>query len=316
VNFVLINVAPPQVDSRPEHFPWKLFLASLDDSLTIPLTDPRGQVLLQRGFLGLGVPPVDIAIAATPGVAGGLIQDVQVITREPVLPVKVWGKSESHKMEAIQQLRDLTDPEVGMTRDGNFKIVCETPGGVRELTVAYRSGLEGDNHGLAASELFVLGMVAADPYARDRDPIAREFTLGGLAEPFLAVAGTDHPWPRALAPSTVIGEDMQVDMASAVKVFPTISLTGPSDSALITSDTGLRIEVPAPLLTGQTLRVATSPRSRSIRLNGAPAAGRLSLASRLVPFQRGMNMLDVEVPGATSATKLSIEWHGGHRSMW
>jgi hypothetical protein len=316
-NYVLVQVAPPPPPVVPvEHFPWKLFLSSMDGATTIPLTDRTGQVLLQSGFLGLGVPPVNVVVGSVPGIEGGLVEDVQILARNPVLPVKVVGRDEAHKMQAIQQLRDLTDPSVSMTSDGNFKIVSLTPAGTRELTVAYRGGLEGDNHGQVRPELFVLELTAVDPYARDRDAVTRTFSLG-QGDPFLAAASsTDSLWPRSLAPSTVIGDGMAVDMASAVPVYASVALRGPCDSALIESDSGLRLEVPAALTAAQTLQIVTDPRARSIRLNGAQAAGRLALGSRMVPFRRGANTLSVTAPGATSQTQLTLSWRGGHRSMW
>ena len=310
---VFVNVTTQQ---RPyvDPVPWKLFLSSMDDATTIPLTDRAGQVLLQKGFTGLGVVPIELTVGSTPGVAGGLVRGVEIVTRDIALPVKVWGNTEMHKREAVAALADLTDPDADMTDAGNFKVVCVSPSGTREIVVAYRGGLEDILDGLPVPEKFVLDLLATNPYARDQRASTKTFTLGE-GEPFLTEEGSSYVWPRKLSSSRVSGSGITLDMASAVKVYPTLTLRGPFTSALITTDTGLRIDVPGGLTVGQTLQIVTDPRGRSIRMNGAQAAGRLSLSSRLVPFSRGVNTLSVDAPGATSATKLTLEWRGQHRSI-
>jgi hypothetical protein len=318
--FILVSVRETEQVDRPRHFAWDLWLESMDGATVIPLTHQHsiGQVLLQPGFQGLGVPPVDLAIGGTPGVDGGYIEDVSTLSRPVILPLKIWGRTDAEKWSAVQALRDLTDPTVGMTPDGNYKLVSDTPTGKRELTLAYRGGLEGDMRGNAAPERIVLDSIAVDPFAREREERVLPFPLiaGGV---FLTRnAGTDHPWgTRKLSPSTVIGTDMHVVMPSAVPVSPTISITGPApDGATVIADSGLRLIVTGAIPAGKTLRVVTDRRARSARLDGAPAWGMISRASRFVPFNKGEQVLDVTVPGASSSTMLRLGWRGGHRSMW
>lgn len=320
VRFILVSVNETERVERPRHFAWDLWLESMDGATVIPLTHQHaiGQVLLQSGFQGLGVPPVDLAIGGTPGVDGGYIEDVSTLSRPVLLPLKIWGKTDAHKWAAVQALRDLTDPTVGMTPDGSFKIVSDTPTGKRELTLAYRGGLEGDMRGNAAPEQIVLDAIAVDPFARERGERVLPFPLatGGI---FLTrAADTDHPWGTLkLSPSTVIGSDMHVVMPSAVPVWPVVSITGPApDGATIVSDSGLHLVVNGAIPAGQTLRVVTDRRARSARLDGAPAWGMISRASRFAPFAKGDQVLDVTVPGASGATMLRLGWRGGHRSMW
>ncbi|MCR1983523.1 hypothetical protein NSA53_14905 [Cellulosimicrobium cellulans] len=316
---ILVSVRTLPPEERPRNFTWSLWLESMDGRTVIPLThtDSLGHVLLQSGFLGLGVPPVDLAIGVTPGVPGGSVEDVTVLARDITLPLKVWGNTDAEKWGHIQALRDLTDPEVEMQREGNFKICSATPTGPRELVVAYRGGLEGDMHGQAYSERIVLDLVAPHPYARDRERRTLPFPLSG-GGPFLAPAGTDHPWGSLkLSPSTLISNDMPVDMPSAVKVWPEIELDGPApEGATIIADSGLHLVIDGAIPAGSTLRVVTDPRGRSARLDGVPAWQMISLASRFRPFTRGTNRLDVEVPNASGGATLRLGWRGGYRSMW
>lgn len=308
-----VPVDHPVRDSR------NIWLESMDGVTVIPIASEwhAAALSLLTGVQGFGVVPVDVRTGAVPGATGSLIEDVTTPDRPTLLPFSVKTQTQAQQWAAVQALRDLTDPHSGMTRDGNFRLVCSSASGVRQLTLAYRGGLEGDDLGLTTYDRFVLDCLAPYPYAQDRESRTLEFSLGG-GEPFLSASpGTDLPWgTRQLAPSTVIGEGMAVEMTSAVPVYPTISITGPVDSVLITADSGLRIDIPTGVLAGQTLVIVTDPRAKSTRLDGALAAGKIARGSLYKPFTAGANTIDVVAPGATSDTRLALTWRGGYRSLW
>ncbi|MFE9234768.1 phage distal tail protein [Cellulosimicrobium funkei] len=311
------KVPPPAV--RPSLDTRRLWFESMDGTTVLPIAAPdhAGALRMLKGSQGLGVAPSELAVAGTPGVEGGFVEDVISTERPVVIPMSVLTRTQAEQWAIVQALRDLTDPTDEMTPDGNFKLVADTASGRRELTLAYVSGLEGDSMDLAHYDRIVLQALAVQPFALDREAVRRPFPLG-TAEPFLSSGpGTDLPWgTRQLAPSTVIGEGMRVQMTSGRPFYPTIELRGPATSATITSSTGLSIHVPGAIPPGQTLRIVTDPRQKSIRLDGALAAGRVARGSRFAPFCPGENLLDVVVPGATSQTLLTLEWRGRHRSMW
>lgn len=300
-------------------FSWQLWLESMDGTTVIPLThqDSRGQVLLQPGFLGLGSPPVDVAVGATPGVPGGFVEDITVMPRDVVLPLKIWGRTDDHKWSAVHALRQLTYPARGMTRTGSFRLVCHSNAGIRELVLTYKSGLEGDMHGRVAPERVVLSAVAVDPIVRDRTDTVLPFPLipGG---PFLSRAGTQYPWgTRRLSASTIGGLGMQVTIASEVEEYPDILLDGPApDGAHIKANSGLDLTIRGGVLEGQTLHIVTDPRARSARLDTAKAWSMIGRPSALLPMSPGLNVLDVTVPGASSTTMLRLSYRAGHLAMW
>jgi len=320
--FVLASVSstpptepPASEDSR------KIWLESSDGSIVVPVNGPIRQrrVSLLNGFAGLEVAPSELETSGTPGVEGTNLSSVTFPQRDVLLPMSLLGADQGEMWALRRQIWEVTDPTPPTPNDPprTFRIVAESASGRRQLELCYVSGLEGDELGVPFFDRFVLQALAAQPFPEDREAVRREFPLGS-AEPFLSSsAGTDRPWgTRQLAPSTVIGEDMHLQMVSGRPFYPTIELRGPASSATITSSTGLSIHVPAPIPAGQTLRIVTDPRYKSIRLDGALAAGRVARGSRFAPFVPGENVLDVVVPDATSQTLLALEWRGRHRSLW
>jgi hypothetical protein len=318
--FILATVqTPPPVEPLPPLDTRSFWFESMDGQTVIPVgseTHP-GPWHLEVGATGLGVAPTVVDAAGTPGAVGSSVRDVFTLTRDLLLPLGLNTRTQAEQWAAVQELRDLTDPTVGMTPDGNFRLVCSSESGTRQLTLAYLSGLEGEGQELPWRDRTVMSAAAPYPFAEDRAETTREFRLSAGVLPFLDTEGTDNPWgTRQLAPSTVIGEGMDVTMTSAVPVYPTIEITGPVDSVLIESDTGLYINVPGGVDAGDTLRIVTDPRRKSIRLDGALAAGMVARGSRLVPFKAGSNLIDVTAPGATADTRLRLTWRGGYRSLW
>lgn len=319
--FVLASVIPPPPPYvEPPYDTRSLWLESWDGTRTIPvpLDDYPHPVVGQRGFLGLGVNPNELVEHATPGSAGTQVAGVTFPARPVALPLALLADTQAELWRIMQDLRDLTDPHTGMTMDGNFRLVVSSVSGTRQLPLAYRSGLEGEDTEYDGTDHVVLDCVAVQPYAEDREESAMTFRLATGSKPFLAAAGTTHPWgTRTLSPSTVLGgTGTSVDLHSAVPVWPTLEITGPVTSVTLTSNTGLSLSVPGGVAAGSTLRIVTSPRRKAIRLNGAPAAGLVARGSVLQPFTIGPNLLSVTAPGATDATSLRLVWRGMYRSLW
>lgn len=305
---VLVSPRPPIV--APVRIPDVLmWLESWDGTQRVELSS--GPVRWRAGAVGLEVPPATPYLTASPGTAGGRVAKVVTPRRPVLLPVTIGGGSWEETWEAIEQLREITDP-TDSGPDGSFRLVATSPRGTRQLGMLYQSGLEGDGQPSQVRQNRVLDLVAVQPFAEDRTDQTQEFVLQQDTAPFLGgVWGEIY-----LVSSAVAGTGTPIDMASAVPVYPTIEITGPATSVLITASNGLRIDVPTGVLAGQTLRIVTDPRRKSIRLNGAVAANKLALGSRLEPFARGTTQVDVSAPGATGATLLRLTWRGLHRGLW
>lgn len=313
--FVLVSVASgPSGPSRPVPDSREFWLESWDGSQVLPIGGYRheGAFQLQTGNAGLEEAPADVFVERLAQASGGVVVGSQSPPRPVLLPLQVNTRDQAEQWSEVQALRDMTDPTVGMTRDGNFRLVCRSASGTRQLGLVRRSGMEGTGGLLPWAARYVLDCEAPQPFAEDRDIQTRPFQLEQPDAPFLGGI-----WGSiGLVSSRIAGPDTPVVMTSAVPVYPTITVTGPASSVLITADSGLRLDVPDGLEAGETLEWVTDPRRKSVRVNGALAAGRLARGSRPAPFGLGTTTLSVSAPDATADTRLVISWRGLHRSLW
>lgn len=313
--FLSRPISAPAPEPASTFTPLVLTLESLDGARKIPLDGSTGWWRLP-GTAGLDMPAFDVVTAAAPGVHGSVLQDVRVQQRAVQVPVFTTSSAgRIDHLEMLDAIRSLVDPLVG-----EFLLVGSGPRGSRELRVVYTGGLEGsdgrDEFGLYWRKLG-LTAVACDPFAYDRAERLVEFETAASGAPLIGVVGgTDALWPGALSSSVVIGEGMEITVASEVPVYPTLELVGPMTSFVGTMSTGWSVDVPLGVAAGSTLRIVTDPRSRSIRLNDALAAGSVARGSALRPFYPGVNVLDVVAPGGTDATRIRLSWREAHRSLW
>lgn len=305
-----------------------LTLESLDGSRVIALGRGTGWIRMP-GSTGLEMPPVDVVTHTVPGVPGSILSEVRVEERPIFIPIHAASRDAQQvtHLAMMDALRSLIDPVTGM-----FRLVGTTVRSSRQLTAVYTGGLEGadgrDDAGLYWRK-FGLQAIACQPFAQARFDRTVEFAAGAGAGPFLGAAGgTNVPWPRALSSSAVVGDNMLVNVASEVPVYPVIDLVGPMDSFAGTvslQDGSLppffggqqwSISIPSGVPSGSTFRMVTDPRAKSFRMDGQLAAGRVARGSQLRPFYPGVNVMDVVAPGSDENTRVRISWRELHRSLW
>lgn len=308
----------------------RLVLESMNGSVSIPLDNTVGWVRMP-GTLGLEMQPIEIISKRIPGVPGAIVTDVRVQERPIFVPI--YGHSTDSRVDYLQmmdQLRNLIDPLTG-----SFKLVGTTARTTREMVVTYEGGLEGadgaDERGHSWCKVG-LKLTAHDPFPRDRTDRSLEFRVVNTAVPFLGVVGgTDTPWPASLSSTLVVGEGMEIRITSEVPIYPDLTLIGamdsfagtlspvvtaPDGSERVLDDQAWAVDIPTGIPDGSTFKLITNPRSRSARLDGALAAGRIARGSTLRPFYPGLNVLDVAAPGGTDATRIILSWREKYRSLW
>ena len=281
---------------------------------------PSIEGIILPGATGMGLPPVEVISEPVPGVAGSTLVEVRVGEREVYLPIYLATEGTPEDfIDAKTEFEDMLWP-LGRAAP-TLRIVAQDHTGIRELPVTYVEGLTGDEGRTAAGARWAtvgLRFRAVNPYWQARQDTPFEAGVAGPKDPFLGAHGAPNtaPWPRRLAGSTVLGMGMVVNVRSAVPVYPTAELTGPMNSFEASADTGWHIRVPDPIPAGQTLRIVSEPRRKSVRLGGLPAAGRIDLGGALKPFQPGENILDVLAPGGDENTLVRLTWREQYRSAW
>lgn len=303
-----------------------LVLESLDGTLQIRLDAADGWIRMP-GSTGLEMPPYETISQSMPGVVGSTLTDVRVNERPIFIPIYCGGNNDPAVFrEMMNKLFTLVNPRGRRT----FRLVGENARGSREMIVSYVSGLEGADGAMEAGLSWAklgLNLVAHQAFAQAREERTLEFRTSATASPFLgAVGGSDAPWPRPISTTSVIGEGMAVIIDSEEPVYPVVELVGPMTSfhGDLTpveddddpSDDNWSIDIPAGITSTQTFRMVTDPRIKSFRLNGALAAGRVALGSRLGPFYPGENTLNVAAPGSTTDTRIRLSWRNLYRSIW
>jgi hypothetical protein len=289
------------------------WLESLDGSVRVPFDNQP--VSLVRGAVGLDVAPTDVAWSTTPGVEGGFVDESRTVPRPVLLPLAIVADSQPALWAAKGLIRQVVRPGESVTAEGAFNLVCSSLSGTRQLTCVYLSGLEGVTR-VPHYDRFALELLAVDPFARDRTERVVEFTLGDSTGSMVS-ADPATAGPRQLGSSVVIGDAMPIDIVSGIPVWPRIDFTGPFSPLTVSASTGMSISVPGGVPAGQTLTVVTDPRNKSIRLDGALAAGMVARGSKVgAPFLPGLNHLSVAATGATSASRIVLSWRGGWRSLF
>src|SRR5690606_35212220 len=93
---------------------------------------PRGGSAAADGERGLEEAPTDVFVDRLAQASGGVVVDAQSPPRPILLPLQVNTRDQAEQLREVQALRDLTDPTVDMTRDGNFRLVCRSASGTRQ----------------------------------------------------------------------------------------------------------------------------------------------------------------------------------------
>ncbi|PZE23853.1 hypothetical protein [Curtobacterium sp. MCBD17_028] len=308
-----LAVQPVRADSRTLH------LESMDGSVVIPLNVDADRVLLP-GATGLGLSPLSVVTATTPGMRGSWLQEIDVLEREVFLPLE-FASEQSHAefLANIAELRALIAQwdSVTIGQTGTFRLVANSVFGERVLDVIYKSGWEGNwgagNSGVSWEKV-PLTLVAVDPYWRDREPTEIEYSATPGAT-FLGTGDGTNPWPRRITPSVVVGSDMEIAVDGEVPVWPEIEINGPAASAIVQypgTDVELRSGVPD----GSTLWLVSDPRARSATLDSAIAWELISMGATMAPLLPGVNAVSVILATTGEGTSLIVRWTPGYESAW
>lgn len=253
------------------------------------------------GDSGLDMPPVSFIEDAAPGQAGARLRDARIGARDAVLPFYLEAASETALRDLLRSLAKRMNPQRG---DGRLRYIAVN-GTTRDLTCRYNGGLEGARVVGQAGPTYRKGALvfrAVDPFWYDTTPTTVTLTAGSggtfLGSPFL---------PIKLGSDVVLGQQSVVNDGD-VEAWPVWTVAGPVSSVMFQNlTTGLTIDLPVPLLAGESLVIDTRPFRKTVRQNnGANLYGSLTATSALWPLREGINNVNIMANGSTVDTYVTL----------
>jgi hypothetical protein len=251
---------------------------------------------------GRFMPPIAFEDHGVPGQPGLRLDSVRHRDREFVLPIWLDASSESALRTAMRDLVAKMDPTRG---DGKIRVTSPT-GDQREITCRVASGLElserlGSTSGPTVQRAVVV-FRAHDPYWTDTSDIIDTYTTGQPATFFPL-------FPLRLTSSEIFAA-ATVNNDGDVEAWPRWQITGPGSAfALRNLTTGKLLQLTTGLGGGETATIDTRPGAKTVVKNdGTNLFPDLSSDTSLWPLARGSNSIQVEMPGATSASEVRLTW--------
>lgn len=286
-------------------------------------TSPTGDVLALcddgqgyrslKGRSGFGMVPREVLYDSLPA-GGGILRSIHDQVRVLAIPLRVSGLTQDQYLDRYRRLVRSVRHRIG-GEDLPGTITVELPNGTRRSISAYYNG------GLDAEEdiddLLQLGQsfprlefLALDPY-----------WTGGTVDGQWAASVAGQPWfgtmPRKLSASQVLGT-VTVDVPGDADAYPIWKITGPGVPVIgnNTTSRSFQFKSGSPIPAGRTVTVDT----RDDQLSVVDDLGN-DLYSSLLEFpdlwtlEPGINELQVEIGGATAASKVAftagVRWQTG-----
>ncbi|MGU3409109.1 phage distal tail protein [Microbacterium sp. M1A1_1b] len=297
-----------------------IWFESLDGLTILPLNVDVDRILT-GGATGLQMPPLDVVTIKTPGPDGGsTVHEVNVLEREIFLPLK-FASEQSHDdfLTKLDEFRTLISTGMWSVQPGTtglFRLGVSSSRGTRLIDVTYREGWSGSWGGTESGtrwEKIGLSLLAAEAYFHDRDYTSFTFQVAD-GEVFLS-STDDNGWPRALSPSTVIGNGMPMQVRGTVPAWIEMIVDGPASLASVTFP-GTDIRMTSTIPDASELVLITEPRRRSARLDGAVAWSKIAMTSTFAPLMPGPNLMNVALDTSGEGTALTVRWRERYLSAF
>lgn len=251
---------------------------------------------------GRFMPPPAWEEDGVPGQPGLRLRAVRHRDREFALPLWIDAASEAALRTAIRDLVAKMDPTRG---DGKIRVTSPV-GDQREITCRVSAGLDlaerlGSTSGPTVQRAVVV-FRAHDPYWTDTSDIIDTYTTGQVA--------TFFPFFPLRLTSSEIFAAATVNNSGDVETWPRWQITGPGSAfALRNLTTGKLLQLTEGLGGGETATIDTRPGAKTVVKNdGTNLFPGLSADTSLWPLARGSNSLQIEMPGATSASEVRLTW--------
>lgn len=254
-----------------------------------------GDTLLLHGAQGLGIPKPDVFEDPRIGLDGTVVSHVRYGSREVFLPVFLFRETLPELSRYREYLYNFLSPKLGPITIEVYDPERDT---TRSTLGYYKDGASGDFGDDYHGHWQKLGLtfVCPDPWWYGVYQI-KTFRVKPGVKPF--ISNTSNFFPVVLSQS-VVKEEFRLDISGEDPVFPTWTLTGPSDNLFISNGTDT-ISIEHSLSAGETLMVDT--------FNGVlvpDVMESMSLESRMFQLDPGTNSITIRASGATADTKIEL----------
>lgn len=259
-----------------------------------------------RGPTGLYMPPIRRTDEIVPLQPGNRHRSVLHDAGHVLVPIMFQATTESDLRSLIRTWLRRFDPTRG---DGRLRITGPDTT-VRELTCGYVSGLEGDEGDQTrwpGKQLAVVTFVASDPYWADIADSTHSWTTGAASATFFPF------FPLQLGTSQVFGTSSITNVGD-VATFPVWVVTGPGSMLTLTNHTtGRALAWNGTLGAGEQIVIDTRPGNQTgapksvVKNDGTNQFGLLS-AYDFWPFEPGVNVVEIELAGASGASTVQALW--------
>lgn len=260
---------------------------------------PKAWAAPGPAFYGSGPAAISTTVAAQ--LPGERVRFARHTSRDVVLPINIIGTSQLDVETTLNALARSLDP----TKGDVTLYVTRPDSSERGLRCRYIGGLEGlAMEWCGAMEIRgQIGLRAHDPFWFS-DAVPFTFDAASGSAPVVTGWNAAIPWSDPMTPWNGYGGDTTISTVTNtgdVDTWPVYTVVGPCDVTWINLTTGEQFELLG-LLTGATLVIDTTPGTRTVKINGLSAYGRLSPGSTLPRLAKGDNSIVVRLRDGNGLT--------------
>ena len=260
--------------------------------------------VIQPGVLGLLMPSWEFFADRSPAFDGETIRGVRAQPRDVTVPIYLFGRDRTECLDQFAQLIYELNPQHGL----GVLTVTEPGGTSRSIECYYKEGLEGVDDDDASGRTWMRAALvfhAPRPFW-EGDPLTVSWALSQAAGTFLPIL------PLRVNESAVLGAVIARNLGNAI-AFPQWTITGPASSPIVitNSTTGESFTIAQSLAAGDTAVIDAREGQKTAVSTGTSGTRNLwewmdITTSELWGLTPGDNQVSLSIPGATSATRVTM----------
>jgi phage-related protein len=275
-------------------------LSFVDPASAVKVLSGQPDIDLLMGLQGRFMPPLDFIEEEVAGKPGSRLRKVKIKARDMSLPVRFKGADVSALRTTMRSFFHTVDPTRGI---GKIRITAPD-GSQREINCVYKSGLEiEESHMTSRFQKAVPVFRAHDPFWYDLNATSLTYNTG-------TVQGWFPIFPLHLSSSSVLA-GATITNDGDLYTWPTWVLHGPMSAPILRNlTTGQMISLPLlTLALGEYVTISTGDFLNTVtKSDNTNAFSYLSNDSDLWALQAGVNQLQIEASGATSASSIQLAY--------